>query len=126
MTHCTSRREPKCKLNTAPLAGQIEYWAMIDRASLDNPGLQVSFVDESLASMREPREQPPFCATQSPCMSYAVEQTRRFARQYKKLHDNVATDVDEAVERLRTTHFLGADSMIANRQLDAAIKNFML
>ena len=30
-------------------------------------------------------------------MSYAVKQTRRFARQYKKLHDNVATDVDEAV-----------------------------
>lgn len=31
-------------------------------------------------------------------MSYAVEQTRRFARQYKNLHDNVATDVDDAVE----------------------------
>ena len=31
-------------------------------------------------------------------MSYAVEQTRRFARQYKKLHDNVAADVDNAVE----------------------------
>ena len=31
-------------------------------------------------------------------MSYAVEQTRRFARQYKKLHDNIAADVDNAVE----------------------------
>ena len=31
-------------------------------------------------------------------MSYTVEQTRRFARQYKKLHNNVATDVDVAVE----------------------------
>jgi mRNA-degrading endonuclease RelE of RelBE toxin-antitoxin system len=31
-------------------------------------------------------------------MTYGVEQTRRFARQYKKLHDNVATDVDVAVE----------------------------
>ncbi|WP_035384484.1 type II toxin-antitoxin system RelE/ParE family toxin [Ferriphaselus sp. R-1] len=31
-------------------------------------------------------------------MNYAVEQTRRFARQYKKLHDNVAADVDNAVE----------------------------
>lgn len=30
-------------------------------------------------------------------MSYEVKQTRRFARQYKKLHDNVAADVDEAV-----------------------------
>lgn len=30
-------------------------------------------------------------------MSYAVVQTRRFGRQYKKLHDPVAADVDEAV-----------------------------
>lgn len=30
-------------------------------------------------------------------MSYGVEQTRRFSRQYKKLHDNVAADVDAAV-----------------------------
>lgn len=28
---------------------------------------------------------------------YGVVQTRRFARQYKKLHDNVAADVDQAV-----------------------------
>jgi mRNA-degrading endonuclease RelE of RelBE toxin-antitoxin system len=31
-------------------------------------------------------------------MSFEVRQTRRFARQYKKLHDNIATDVDDAVE----------------------------
>ncbi len=30
-------------------------------------------------------------------MSYDVVQTRRFARQYKKLQDNVAVDVDQAV-----------------------------
>lgn len=30
-------------------------------------------------------------------MTYQVQQTRRFARQYKKLHDNVAIDVDGAV-----------------------------
>jgi hypothetical protein len=30
-------------------------------------------------------------------MTYEVKQTRRFARQYKKLHDNVAADVDQAV-----------------------------
>lgn len=29
---------------------------------------------------------------------YQALQTRRFARQYKKLHDNVAADVDQAVE----------------------------
>ncbi len=30
-------------------------------------------------------------------MAFEALQTRRFARQYKKLHDNVAADVDEAV-----------------------------
>ena len=30
-------------------------------------------------------------------MTYAAMQTRRFARQYKKLHDNVVADVDDAV-----------------------------
>lgn len=30
-------------------------------------------------------------------MSFAVRQTRRFARQYKKLQDSIASDVDEAV-----------------------------
>lgn len=30
-------------------------------------------------------------------MSYTVVQTRRFGRQYKKLHDNVAAEVDAAV-----------------------------
>jgi len=30
-------------------------------------------------------------------MSWAALQTRRFARQYKKLHDNTAADVDAAV-----------------------------
>jgi mRNA-degrading endonuclease RelE of RelBE toxin-antitoxin system len=30
-------------------------------------------------------------------VSFAVRQTRRFARQYKKLHDNAAADVDAAV-----------------------------
>lgn len=29
--------------------------------------------------------------------SYRVVQTRRFARQYKKLHDNIAADVDQVV-----------------------------
>lgn len=31
-------------------------------------------------------------------MSYGLKQTRRFARAYKKLHDNVAADVDVAIE----------------------------
>jgi len=39
------------------VAGQIEFWARVGRAALDNPDLPVSFVAESLASLAEPREQ---------------------------------------------------------------------
>ena len=40
-------------------------------------------------------------------MSYSVKQTRRFARQYKKLHDNIAADVDKAVEAVADTPTIG-------------------
>ena len=36
--------------------GQIEYWAKLGRAALDNPDLPVSFISESLMSLAEPRE----------------------------------------------------------------------
>jgi len=39
------------------IAGQIEYWARIGRAAIDNPDLPVSFIAESLASLSEPRDQ---------------------------------------------------------------------
>ncbi len=39
------------------IAGQVEYWAKIGRAALDNPDLPVSFIAESLASLAEPREE---------------------------------------------------------------------
>ncbi len=39
------------------IAGQIEFWARVGRAALDNPDLPVSFVAESLASMAEARRQ---------------------------------------------------------------------
>lgn len=40
-------------------------------------------------------------------MTYEVRQTRRFARQYKKLHENVAADVDDAVAVVATTPAAG-------------------
>lgn len=40
-------------------------------------------------------------------MSYDVRQTRRFARQYKKLPDNVAADVDVAVETVAENPAIG-------------------
>jgi len=39
------------------ITGQIEFWARVGRAALDNPDLPVSFIAESLASLAEPREQ---------------------------------------------------------------------
>jgi mRNA-degrading endonuclease RelE of RelBE toxin-antitoxin system len=38
---------------------------------------------------------------------WQVRQTRRFARQYKKLHDNVATDVDAAVDAVQADPHCG-------------------
>ncbi len=35
--------------------GQIEFWAKVGRAALDNPELPASFIAESLMSIAEPR-----------------------------------------------------------------------
>ena len=37
-------------------------------------------------------------------MNWSVLQTKRFSRQYKKLHDKTASDVDAAVESDITFH----------------------
>jgi hypothetical protein len=50
-----ARSEARAEHRT--IAGQVEYWAKIGRAALDNPDLPVSFIAESLASMAEPREE---------------------------------------------------------------------
>ena len=47
----------EAKAEHRTIAGQIEFWARVGRAALDNPDLPVTFVAESLASMAEPREQ---------------------------------------------------------------------
>lgn len=45
------------------ISGQVEYWAKVGRAALDNPDLPVTFIAESLASMAESREDAmPFVA----------------------------------------------------------------
>ncbi|AKU14011.1 hypothetical protein AzCIB_4118 [Azoarcus sp. CIB] len=38
---------------------------------------------------------------------YDIQQTRRFARQYKKLHDNVVVDVDIAVASIAENPAIG-------------------
>ena len=40
-------------------------------------------------------------------MSWEVRQTRRFSRAYKRLHDNVAADVDDAVETIAAAPDIG-------------------
>lgn len=40
-------------------------------------------------------------------MTCGVQQTRRFARQYKKLHDNVAADTDAAVVAIANNPTIG-------------------
>ncbi len=40
-------------------------------------------------------------------MSFDVQQTRRFARQYKKLHNNITADVDAAVKEVVAQPSLG-------------------
>jgi mRNA interferase RelE/StbE len=40
-------------------------------------------------------------------MAYAVIQMRRFARQYKKLNDKTAKDVDEAVVKISARPLIG-------------------
>ncbi|MFW8567085.1 ParD-like family protein [Orrella sp. 11846] len=39
------------------IAGQVEYWAKVGRAALDNPDLPVSFIAESLASLSESKDE---------------------------------------------------------------------
>ena len=40
-------------------------------------------------------------------MNYSLKQTRRFARAYKKLHDNVVADVDGAAKVVATDPTVG-------------------
>lgn len=40
-------------------------------------------------------------------MTWSVQQTRRFARQYKRLHNNTAADVDAAVDGVRQNPEIG-------------------
>ncbi len=40
-------------------------------------------------------------------MTYQALQTRRFARQYKKLHDKIAADVDAAVVLVENSPMIG-------------------
>jgi hypothetical protein len=48
-----AKSEAKAEHRT--IAGQIEFWATVGRAAIDNPELPVDFIVQVLASMKEPR-----------------------------------------------------------------------
>ena len=55
--HLYEQAKADAMIDHRTIAGQIEFWARVGRAALDNPDLPVDFIAESLASMAEPREQ---------------------------------------------------------------------
>jgi hypothetical protein len=46
----------EAKIEHRTIGGQIQFWAMVGRAALDNPDLPVRFVAESLLALSEPRD----------------------------------------------------------------------
>ena len=56
-----ARAAAKAEFRT--VQGQVEFWAKVGRAALDNPDLPASFIAESLMSLAEPRDDStPFVA----------------------------------------------------------------
>ena len=52
--YISARDQAKAEHRT--IAGQIEFWAKVGRAALDNPDLPADFIAETLTSMAEPIE----------------------------------------------------------------------
>lgn len=50
----SARISAKAEFRT--VQGQLEFWAKVGRAALDNPELPASFIAETLMSLAEPRE----------------------------------------------------------------------
>ncbi len=54
--HLISAARSAAKAEFRTVQGQVEFWARVGRAALDNPDLPASFIAESLMSMAEPHE----------------------------------------------------------------------
>ena len=46
-----NRAKKEAAIEHRSIAGQIEFWAQVGRACIDNPDLPVTFVIDSLASL---------------------------------------------------------------------------
>lgn len=49
-----NRAKKEAAVEHRTIAGQIEFWAQVGRACIDNPDLPVNFVIDSLASLETP------------------------------------------------------------------------
>jgi ParD-like antitoxin of type II bacterial toxin-antitoxin system len=52
----TNAARTAAKAQFRTVQGQVEFWAKVGRAALDNPDLPASLIAESLMSLAEPRE----------------------------------------------------------------------
>lgn len=65
-----ARKAAKAEYRT--VQGQMEFWARVGRAALDNPDLPASFIAESLIGLAEPHEDAtPFVPRSAPSASQA-------------------------------------------------------
>jgi len=48
------RAKKEAAIEHRTIAGQIEFWAQVGRACIDNPDLPVNFVVDALASLNTP------------------------------------------------------------------------
>jgi hypothetical protein len=51
-----NRAKKEAAVEHRTIAGQIEFWAQVGRACIDNPDLPVDFVIDSLASLETPEK----------------------------------------------------------------------
>ena len=51
-----NRAKKEAAVEHRTIAGQIEFWAQVGRACIDNPYLPVNFVIDSLASLETPEK----------------------------------------------------------------------
>jgi hypothetical protein len=51
-----NRAKNEAAVEHRTIAGQIEFWAQVGRACIDNPDLPVNFVIDSLASLETPEK----------------------------------------------------------------------
>lgn len=50
------RAKKEAALEHRTIAGQIEFWAKVGRACIDNPDLPVNFIIDSLTSLETPEK----------------------------------------------------------------------